>query len=332
MRFSLSAGTALLALATNASPVQPGDLETRNLTPTQCSKVYVIIEVLKLQKATSFCSSFLSIEPATSTSTVLVTFTTSEVKTATITAATASTSIIFAPGNPPAAKPKERREIAAIEERAAAPDPKPAAEAKAHTPTIPPYITAYATSAISSACQCLNLPTPTTTVTTSSVTTVTSTGTITATIYPPVVTSTVYRKSLHSSYPTPQNLPANHRPACATPVPSLTLNLPYGASNGANTGGNQNNLYGSETTGNSLEGCCNLCFFGVPNCVQAVYYSYEGCVIEQAVSPLGTGQGVSDVCPVGQIAGLTYNPDTNPPFRSTGLIAGPCGSVYNNLG
>lgn len=54
----------------------------------------------------------------------------------------------------------------------------------------------------------------------------------------------------------------------------------------------ENNLYGSGTTGTTLEGCCNLCFFEVPNCIQAFYYSYEGCVIQQGTSVNVTGQGI----------------------------------------
>ena len=49
------------------------------------------------------------------------------------------------------------------------------------------------------------------------------------------------------------------------------------------------------------------------------------------VTVSGTYPGVSDVCPNGNIPGLTYSPDMNPPFRSTGDIAGPCGTTYNNI-
>ncbi|KAL9026158.1 MAG: hypothetical protein Q9196_005133 [Gyalolechia fulgens] len=120
--------------------------------------------------------------------------------------------------------------------------------------------------------------------------------------------------------------------ACATPVPSKIPTLPYGLSSGSpNLISDSNTLYGSGTTGETLEGCCNLCYFGVPNCIQAFYYSYQGCVVQQADNFTGSGLGVSNVCPKGTIDGLTYNPDTNPPFRSTGNIAGPCGQTYNNL-
>ncbi|KAI4178026.1 MAG: hypothetical protein LQ348_005720 [Seirophora lacunosa] len=120
--------------------------------------------------------------------------------------------------------------------------------------------------------------------------------------------------------------------SCATPVPSLIPTLPFGKSNDAGVGDLSNSLYGQGTSGTTLEGCCNLCYFGLPNCVQAIYYSYQGCVVRQPAAPTGgTGVGVSDVCPNGQFQGLTYTPDLAPPFRSQGLLAGPCGQVYNNL-
>ena len=81
----------------------------------------------------------------------------------------------------------------------------------------------------------------------------------------------------------------------------------------------------------TLEGCCNVCYFGILNCIQAFWYSYQGCVVQQAVAPTGTGVGVSSVCPNGKISGLTYNRDSGADVRSTGDIAGPCGQFYNNF-
>lgn len=108
--------------------------------------------------------------------------------------------------------------------------------------------------------------------------------------------------------------------------------VPYGLSSGSpNIISSGNSLYGLDTPAGTLEGCCNLCYFGLPNCIQAFFYFYQGCVIQQADNVTGSGLGISNVCPKGYIAGLTYNRDTNPPFRSTGDIAGPCGQTYNNL-
>ena len=119
--------------------------------------------------------------------------------------------------------------------------------------------------------------------------------------------------------------------ACATPVPSLTPTIPYGLANQAGVLESQNTLYPLDSPAGTLEGCCNLCYFGLPNCIQTFFHFYEGCVIQQGTSVTGARQGVSNVCPNGKISGLTYNPDTNPPLRSTGDIAGPCAQLYNDL-
>ena len=63
----------LAATTTYASPVQ--EVNARNLTPSQCSKVQSVVDVLKSHTATPFCSTFLSIKTATSTFTIKVTST-----------------------------------------------------------------------------------------------------------------------------------------------------------------------------------------------------------------------------------------------------------------
>ena len=54
-------------------------------------------------------------------------------------------------------------------------------------------------------------------------------------------------------------------------------------------------------------------------------------MVSQASDVIGTGQGVTSTCPSGVIAGLVYGPDVAPAFRSSGNIAGPCGSAYNSV-
>lgn len=76
-----------------------------------------------------------------------------------------------------------------VEGRGAAPL---ALEGRDSTPTVPSFLKAYATAEISSACSCLNIPTPIAVVTTSSKTTATQTETTYKTATPPVVTSTKY--------------------------------------------------------------------------------------------------------------------------------------------
>lgn len=67
--------------------------------------------------------------------------------------------------------------------------------------------------------------------------------------------------------------------------------------------------------------------------MQAWWYFYEGCVVQQAVNVTESdgnvgGNGESEQCPQGVIEGLTYGNDTDPAFRSTGNIVGPCGMSY----
>ena len=70
---SIAAAFWLAAQTVLASPTN--DIGARNLTPQQCSKLVAVIDVLKLHNATPFCSSFLGIQPTT-TSTVSIVKTT----------------------------------------------------------------------------------------------------------------------------------------------------------------------------------------------------------------------------------------------------------------
>ncbi|KAI1378144.1 hypothetical protein F4677DRAFT_458818 [Hypoxylon crocopeplum] len=151
----------------------------------------------------------------------------------------------------------------------------------------------------------------TTTATPEDTTTVTVTSTATETI--PAVSETVYPCA---------NMVDNQGPA-------------YGDAHPATSLAQQNTLYtlsDASGWGESAESCCNACYFGVANCVQAYWYFYEGCVVSVAtdLSP-GTGDNASTSCPAGTFDGLAYGPDVNPAFHSTGNIAGPCGQSYTNF-
>lgn len=147
--------------------------------------------------------------------------------------------------------------------------------------------------------------------------TVTSTVTELTTAKAPATTSTLY--------------------PCASPFPSRTPTLPYGDATPPSNLSTQNTLFyvSSTSQGASAQACCNACFFELANCIQAYWYSYEGCVVSQATNSSLTGSAsgehVGKTCPAGTFKGLTYEQDTNPAFRSTGNIAGPCGQTYNNL-
>lgn len=93
-----------------------------------------------------------------------------------------------------------------------------------------------------------------------------------------------------------------------------------------------NNKYSlSSAQGADVVGCCEACLFDTENCVQAWWYSYEGCVVQQAVNVTATtgGKDVSKTCPQGKIEGLTYGNDSSPAFHSTGNIIGGCGVGYD---
>jgi len=120
-----------------------------------------------------------------------------------------------------------------------------------------------------------------------------------------------------------------------TVYPCSNPDILYGtASSSPNIAGTQNNRYGLDTEqGADVQGCCNTCLFDIENCVQAWWYFYQGCVVQQAVNVTetkvkGKVQGRSEQCPQGTIGGLEYGNNTNPAFRSTGNIVGPCGSAY----
>ena len=88
---------------------------------------------------------------------------------------------VFQPGNPPATQAQVRRGLKNVQDQGKR-DTEPELAERGTAPTVPAYVTAYATSIISSACGCLNIPTPTTTVKTSSTTTSTNTIAVTATV------------------------------------------------------------------------------------------------------------------------------------------------------
>ncbi|MCJ1366219.1 hypothetical protein MMC16_005345 [Acarospora aff. strigata] len=286
------------APAVLSSPILEQDLNERSLSASACSKVVTIVEVLKLYKATPFCSSYLRISTSTSTAT------TTKSTVSTITTGTPLTTTVFAPGDPPALAARNEPECNSpqLANRNAVP-----LELDERDNVVPNYVSVFPTSAISSACSCLNLPTP------STVTTSTTTATIRTTVSAPTTTKTIY--------------------PCAAPLPSP--GPAYGDAPSAlpsTIPGTENTRFYLDTPqGTSAQSCCNTCFFEVANCIQAFFYSYQGCVVQQGVGVIGTGQGVSGSCPNGKIEGLVYGPDVMPAFRSTGNIVGPCGVAYNNV-
>lgn len=115
-------------------------------------------------------------------------------------------------------------------------------------------------------------------------------------------------------------------------------NKAYGISNrGGNQGPINSTLYDPSTPiGSTREACCNECYFGSQNCVQATYHDDFvaflgdlGCRINLAPAAVGDGLPAHETenCPSGVISGLIYGPGDGYPM----FIPGPCGEVYQNL-
>lgn len=256
------------------------------------------------------------------------------------------TSTVFKPGDPPAAA-KEKRDND-LEER------------KATILLTPTYARQYPAAQLSIACSCLNISVPTTTVTSQTVITSISTIQLTAihasnttftnssslmlntvtipqtsiiqvleTITVATITTTITETTTTTKTPQPTIYTTVY--PCAAPLPSP--GPAYGDYADSNPLGLQNGLFYLDTPeGNNATSCCNICFFGVANCIQAYWYSYEGCVVSQATNlDSASGEGVSTSCPAGTFDGLSYGPDLKPAFRSTGNIVGPCGRSYTNF-
>ncbi|ERF75096.1 hypothetical protein EPUS_04878 [Endocarpon pusillum Z07020] len=121
---------AVLVFESVASPLDDTRLRER-IPPNICDGIKGVVDSLKINKATAFCSSYLKIPTATSTvletvtspSTTVATITSTSTETISITPSTgpASTSYIFLPGNPPSTPPQRREvETPGPEKRAAA--------------------------------------------------------------------------------------------------------------------------------------------------------------------------------------------------------------------
>lgn len=310
-------------------------------TPTVPSSCTDITSVVPPTSATPFCSVYLSLSDKTVFTTISATLTVTVTPSATAT----STSYVLLPGNPPA--PKARHAERLMERNTCNRDnclrnlvdaryvTSAAAFCSTYTATttsiaVPTYIDKCGQPAIpsrlSSACSCAF---PTTTSTTKgpaytssacsclSLTTSTTTQTAIADFITTVIAATATPATKSTVYP------------CASPLPSP--GPAYGLAQGSVPHVENSLFYINTPEGASAEACCNTCFFEIENCIQAFWYSYEGCVVSQGTDVNGTGQGISKTCPAGIIQGLQYGPDGTPPFRSTGDFAGPCGEAYANL-
>ncbi|KAH7378666.1 hypothetical protein BKA66DRAFT_571457 [Pyrenochaeta sp. MPI-SDFR-AT-0127] len=233
---ALASLTTAHAIAIPDSPEALAAIEPRAGT---CDVVVKIVNVLKLFKATPFCSKFLSIKPTTTTLTKTQTVTTAaapattvvatvtvptSTSTATVTTTdtsaittsttnnvvTATSNTVVTVTNPTqtvtvTVDPPAKRAVEVLEERA---EP------------IPAWLKAFKASAISSACKCLSIPTPTATVTSTATQSVLTTGTISVTSTTGTVTVTTTTLTTSST-----RLTVVTEPSTTTTVVSSTVTL-----------------------------------------------------------------------------------------------------------
>jgi hypothetical protein len=206
MHFSILPILSLASIAL-ASPVKQPELAERDV----CKAVDFVVALLKLNHAGPFCSSYLSIKPATSTSTILTNVTSTSLVSAQLatTTVTASTTTVTAVTG----VSKTTCSAVANNQRRAQ---------KSGTPAVPIYLAAFAKNAISTACSCLAIPASTSTAVATKAVTV-------------VVTSTVSLTGTITTTPT-----ATVSTGITSTVTPL-INLPYGS--GAGTCSDEDNWF-----------------------------------------------------------------------------------------
>ncbi|KAF6236361.1 hypothetical protein HO173_005452 [Letharia columbiana] len=203
----------LLALSGSAfsAPAPENDLKIRNVD--ECKAVTVIISVLSQYKAsaTSFCSSFISIPVKTVTS---ATTTTSTPKPSTVTSTITVTPKVSVTATTTTTPTVIYSITSAPAKRAISPK---LAERNINNQPIPSYVSAFASSEISSACSCLSISPSTTTVkTTSTVVGPAPTTVVKTTITASTVTTTISTVTVTASSTVTE---------CANALPTFILKL-----------------------------------------------------------------------------------------------------------
>ncbi|KAH6653178.1 GLEYA domain-containing protein [Truncatella angustata] len=236
MRYSLAA-TLLGASAVTALPTAQGDLEDRNLNKLVCLVVDSVVTALsQAASATPFCSSYLGIKTSTAyttttatsyltntitstTGTNTVTAETSTVPTITLDTVTAPISTYTATADAVTvttcvADAAEKRGIRTTS----------TSTTKSGIPT-PDCLKNLATTAVSLACSCLNVPTPTSTSTIiSSVYPTTSTTTLVAATATTTPLTTPYFTPTYTPSTTVTITPTSTAIYCPSPTPDLSCN------------------------------------------------------------------------------------------------------------
>ncbi|KAL8688476.1 MAG: hypothetical protein Q9218_005627 [Villophora microphyllina] len=214
----------------------PEALAARDLST--CQVVSDIVNILHnpalSASATKFCSSFISIPLETATNVATTTITPLPVTaTATITAS-ATTVVTTTLGLPLTTAP------ATLGKR---------------NPTLPPYLSAFASSKVSAACSCLSIQPATTTVA----------GQTTVTASASIATATITVTSTTTSTSTVLGVASQCLPAAITASPARLFHPGQVAIAGTAQ------EVGSSFPINNVQDCCSACYLATSNCVAFTY-------------------------------------------------------------
>ncbi|EGX43153.1 hypothetical protein AOL_s00215g762 [Orbilia oligospora ATCC 24927] len=382
MKFSLaalSAAAACFVPLASAKPITHSwDLISKRGSNTNvCKDVQLVVSILKLNKATPFCSTFLGIKtqtvPTTKVSTVLTTTTLTESAYATITE-TAKTEVLtftntVTDATVPTTVATEIIPSTTVLTVTVTPNPSiiytttyttPAGVARRSIAVeergvnfvLPPFVTQYASSAISKACNCLSLTTPTTTSTVQVVQTSTVISTVTKThtnTIPVTLTlstteiakATAFDPKTITSTSTTTSYFTTTLPRVTT---TQTVSLPFKTPYCVNILKEKKLVYygnlvvartyaglGNPSVPRGEEGlsmCCQICY-NTPDCSLWNYFdSANGAFCELVGGYTALETGVSTTCPKGispasTVSGTgTDRVNTDAGYYSSGI--GPC--------
>ncbi|KAF3941836.1 hypothetical protein ABW19_dt0210263 [Dactylella cylindrospora] len=342
-----------------------------------CRDVQFLVDVLKLNKATPFCSTFLGISTVTIgttavstsyatavvteqayatsvayetdvvsvTSTEYVTTVPRIVSWVTVVDSTVTTTSTVTP-DPSIVYTTTWTTPAAVKARSAA------VKERGVSISLPPFVKKFASSAISSACGCLSLPTPSITSTEQLVQTSTVTSTVKETITA-LVTSveTVTRTQVDQATYTDDRYASTHVVSTVTETTTLpratvtqVISKPYKTPYCVNILSEKKLYYYAYSTyirqlggagtypvargEEGLSQCCQKCY-DTPDCNNWNFFDFSaGAQCEIAVSVSGVSTGISAACPKGIVpGGAITGPGTDRVSNDSGFYSlgvGPC--------
>ncbi|KAL8669571.1 MAG: hypothetical protein Q9168_005840 [Polycauliona sp. 1 TL-2023] len=265
-----------------------------------CQAVGDVLNILKDPKisaaATSFCSSFISIPVQTATSVATIATTPAPVTTATTLTVTVSASTVITTtlGQPLTT-------------------PAPTAVKEKRTIKLPPYLAAFASAKVSSACSCLSI-TPATTTVKATATITGAASTITSTITKSVTSTSTSTSTVLGV--APQCLPSA---ITSSPV-RLFQDDVVGIAGTADEGGSRFKI-------NNIQDCCSACYLDTDSCVAFSYGNFDNSRVSDPII-LDTPSNVN-TCRIYRDPFQSCANDVGV-FRTGG--SGPLAGEVNNVG